>query len=153
MIRVILRGDGATVSFEVDTVPEAVELVEKMPARLLNGARAGVSSVSVRDYVEPAKPRPKSKRKPRRRSHAPMRPSQAAEISSAMAESLSPALQEVWTWLAANDTPEGHTAIELAPLFGATVPAMAVRVRQLVKRGVIHRVSRGHYRAGEELRK
>lgn len=141
MIRVILRGDGATVSFEVDTVPEAVELVEKMPARLLNGARAGVSSVLVRDYVEPAKPRPKSKRKPRRRS-------QAAETSSAM--SLPPALQEVWTWLAANDTPEGHTAIELAPLFGTTVPAMAVRVRQLVKRGVIHRVSRGHYRAGEE---
>lgn len=151
MIRVILRGDGATVSFEVDTVPEAVELVEKMPARLLNGAQAGVSSTLVRDYVEPAKPRPKSKRKPRRRSHAPMGPSQAAEISSAM--SLPPALQEVWGWLAANDTAEGHTAIELAPLFGATVPAMAVRVRELVKRGVIHRVSRGHYRAGEERRK
>jgi hypothetical protein len=74
-----------------------------------------------------------------------MRPSQS--------ESLSPALQEVWAWLAANDTPKGHTAVELAPLFEATVPAMSVRVRQLVERGVIHRVSRGHYRAGEESEK
>lgn len=62
---------------------------------------------------------------------------------------LAPQQEATWAWLVAHDRPTGQPVDQLARELEISHSAATGRLQGLLRLGVVHKVKRGHYRAGE----